>query len=81
MNQAWRPFLRGLKKLGYGDTERRVIERLAEERLFWMVENGYIHKLIEQRELLKERTSRAIRRAARAVRMTGSCYDIKNEGS
>lgn len=53
MNSAWRPFLRGLKKLGYGSTEQRVIERLAEERLFWMVENGYIAKLIEMRKILK----------------------------
>lgn len=53
LNSTWRPFLRGLKKLGYGDTERRVIERLAEERLLDMVKEGYIQKLIEQRALLK----------------------------
>ncbi len=59
MNQAWRPFLRGLKKLGYGSTERRVIERLAEERLFEMVEHGHIQKLIELRKFLKGSRARS----------------------
>lgn len=58
MNESWRPFLRGLMKLGYGSTERRVIERLAEERLYDMVKEGYIQKLIQQRDALRARETK-----------------------